>query len=72
MAQDLTAIDAYRLMLTIRRFEERCTALSLDGVFPGSVHTCDGQEAIPVGVRSALSDRDRLLPTYREIGRAHV
>ena len=68
MAQDLTAIDAYRLMLTIRRFEERCTALSLEGVFPGSVHTCDGQEAIPVGVRSALSDQDRLLPTYRGHG----
>jgi len=68
MAQELTPLGAYRSMLTIRRFEERCTALSLDGAFPGSVHTCDGQEAIPVGVRSALSDRDRLLPTYRGHG----
>ena len=68
MAAELTALDAYRSMLTIRRFEERCTALSLDGVFPGSVHTCDGQEAIPVGVRAALSDGDRLLPTYRGHG----
>jgi 2-oxoisovalerate dehydrogenase E1 component len=55
-------------MTMIRRFEERCLKLSHDGVIAGSVHLCLGQEAIPVGALAALSEADRVLPTYRGHG----
>jgi 2-oxoisovalerate dehydrogenase E1 component len=61
-------LDAYRQMLLIRLFEEKCLELSAEGFYPGSVHTSTGQEAIPVGVRAALRPDDRVLPTYRGHG----
>jgi 2-oxoisovalerate dehydrogenase E1 component len=64
----LNLLDAYRLMITIRRFEERCLKLSHDGVIAGSVHLCLGQEAIPAGALAALGEADRVLPTYRGHG----
>jgi 2-oxoisovalerate dehydrogenase E1 component len=64
----LNLLDAYRVMTTIRRFEERCLKLSHDGVISGSVHLCLGQEAIPVGALAALNEADRVLPTYRGHG----
>jgi 2-oxoisovalerate dehydrogenase E1 component len=64
----LNLIDAYRVMATIRRFEERCLKLSHDGVIAGSVHLCLGQEAIPAGALAALGEADRVLPTYRGHG----
>lgn len=65
---EFSRVDAYRRMAVIRRFEERCLALSKDGVIAGSVHLCLGQEAIPVGALAALGDADRVLPTYRGHG----
>jgi 2-oxoisovalerate dehydrogenase E1 component len=59
--------DAYRRMLTIRLFEQRCIDLSGE-VIAGSVHLCGGQEAIPVGARSALEPDDRVVATYRGHG----
>jgi 2-oxoisovalerate dehydrogenase E1 component len=64
-AHDL--LTAYRQMVFIRGFEERCMALSKD-VIAGSVHLCAGQEAIPVGARAALRDGDRAVATYRGHG----
>jgi 2-oxoisovalerate dehydrogenase E1 component len=64
----LNLLDSYRVMTTIRRFEERCLQLSHDGVVAGSVHLCLGQEAIPVGALAALGEADRVLPTYRGHG----
>lgn len=58
----------YKQMQTIRQFEEAALALSLEGFYPGSVHTSTGQEAVPVGVRAALASTDRVLPTYRGHG----
>jgi 2-oxoisovalerate dehydrogenase E1 component len=60
--------EAFRRMLTIRRFEESCYALSHDGTISGSIHLCMGQEAIPVGVCAALRSDDRLVTTYRGHG----
>jgi 2-oxoisovalerate dehydrogenase E1 component len=60
-------LEAYRRMRLIRAFEEQCLALSAD-VIAGSVHLCGGQEAIPVGARSALRDDDRVVATYRGHG----
>lgn len=64
----LNLLDAYLVMATIRRFEERCLELSHDGVIAGSVHLCLGQEAIPAGALAALGEADRVLPTYRGHG----
>lgn len=64
----LSALDDYRRMATIRRFEERCLELSSEGLIAGSIHLCLGQEAIPVGAVAALADEDRVLCTYRGHG----
>jgi 2-oxoisovalerate dehydrogenase E1 component len=58
---------AYRKMLTIRLFEQRCIELSGESI-AGSVHLCGGQEAIPVGARSAVEPDDRVVATYRGHG----
>jgi 2-oxoisovalerate dehydrogenase E1 component len=61
-------LDAYRSMLTIRRFEERVLELRQADVFAGSIHLCAGQEAIPVGALAALGSEDRAVATYRGHG----
>jgi 2-oxoisovalerate dehydrogenase E1 component len=61
-------VDAYRSMLTVRRFEERVLELRRADEFAGSVHLCAGQEAIPVGALAALSPEDRVVATYRGHG----
>jgi len=66
----LTPLLAYRRMLVIRRFEERCLELSTatPPAMAGSLHFCAGQEAIPVGAMDALTDDDRVVATYRGHG----
>ena len=61
-------LDDYRLMARIRRFEERLTALKDAGEIPGSIHLCNGQEAVPVGACRALRDGDHVTATYRGHG----
>jgi pyruvate dehydrogenase E1 component alpha subunit/2-oxoisovalerate dehydrogenase E1 component len=61
-------VDDYRLMTRIRRFEERLTALKDAGEIPGSIHLCNGQEAIPAGASRALRDGDYVTATYRGHG----
>lgn len=60
--------EDYRAMARIRAFEERAMALKSAGEIPGSIHLCDGQEAIPVGACRALEPRDALTVTYRGHG----
>lgn len=64
----LSVADAYRRMVTIRRFEEQILDLGREGLIAGSIHLCLGQEAIPVGTLAALQDQDRVLSTYRGHG----
>jgi 2-oxoisovalerate dehydrogenase E1 component len=61
-------LDAYRSMLTVRRFEERVLELRRADVFAGSIHLCAGQEAVPVGALRALDPGDRVVATYRGHG----
>ena len=61
-------LEAYRSMLTIRRFEERVLELRRADVFAGSIHLCAGQEAVPVGALAGLEDGDRVVATYRGHG----
>ncbi|MGE5601637.1 MAG: thiamine pyrophosphate-dependent dehydrogenase E1 component subunit alpha [Nitrososphaerales archaeon] len=58
----------YRMMLLIRRFEERATQYFLNGQIRGSFHPCIGQEATAVGAVFALRPDDYLLCTYRGHG----
>ena len=41
-------------MVTIREFEEGVKFLFLEGIMPGTIHQCQGQEATAVGVCAAL------------------
>lgn len=64
------ALEMYKRMLGIRRFEERVRYLFLEGVMPGTIHQYDGQEACAVGVCSALVDGDVIASTHRPHGHA--
>lgn len=59
---------AYRHVRLIRRFEERLVGLKAEGLIQGSMHLCNGQEAIPVGACAPLETRDALTVTYRGHG----
>lgn len=60
---------AYSMMLRIRLFEERISELRAAGEVVGSVHLCNGQEAISTGAVAALDlTRDAVFPTYRGHG----
>jgi TPP-dependent pyruvate/acetoin dehydrogenase alpha subunit len=60
----------YREMLLIRRFEERCNALFLQGKIPSTLHLYIGQEAVAVGVCAALRIGDYITSTHRPHGHA--
>ena len=57
-------------MLVIRRFEEKVTERFRAGELPGFLHACIGQEAVAVGVCSALGEQDVLASTHRAHGHA--
>lgn len=68
---DLTSkqkLDAYREMLTIRRFEEKCAELYATGDIGGFLHLYIGQEAIAVAATLALKEDDNLITAYRDHG----
>jgi acetoin:2,6-dichlorophenolindophenol oxidoreductase subunit alpha len=60
--------EMLRRMLTIRRFEERASADYLAGKIYGVVHCYIGEEAVAVGVCSALDHGDRIISTHRGHG----
>lgn len=69
----MTALDleaAYRTMRTIRRFEETVVDLVGRGEIPGATHEYTGQEAVAVGVCSALEEGDLITSTHR--GHGHI
>ncbi len=63
-------LERYGLMLLIRLFETEMQRLFLKGEVHGTTHLCAGQEAVPVGVCSALEPDDYLAGTYRGHGHA--
>ena len=61
----------WRQMLRIRRFEAKCVELYQAQKIHGFLHLYDGEEAVAVGVCSALdATRDAVVATYREHGQA--
>src|SRR6201987_5749555 len=63
-------LERYGLMLLIRLFETEMQRLFLKGEAHGTTHLGAGQEAVPVGVCSALEPEDYLAGTYRGHGHA--
>src|SRR5258708_5501828 len=60
--------EMLRRMLTIRRFEERASDDYHGGKIYGVVHCYIGEEAVAVGVCSALGVGDRIISTHRGHG----
>lgn len=62
-------LEFYRQMLLIRRFEERAGQLYGLGLIGGFCHLYIGQEAVAVGLQSALDgDKDSVITGYRDHG----
>lgn len=60
----------YRMMCSIRAFEEHAISSYREGLFTGSTHPCICQEAIAVGCAAALEPGDQVFATYRGHGHA--
>ncbi len=58
----------YREMLLIRRFEEKAGQLYGMGLIGGFCHLYIGQEAVVVGIQSALNEGDSVITSYRDHG----
>ncbi|AOK52925.1 ABC transporter substrate-binding protein [Burkholderia stagnalis] len=63
-----TLLDAYRLMRTIREFEERLHVEFATGEIPGFVHLYAGEEASAVGTMLHLGVADYVATTHRGHG----
>jgi pyruvate dehydrogenase E1 component alpha subunit len=63
-------LGLYERMLLIREFEDGIKFLFLEGIMPGTIHQCQGQEATAVGVCAALGNDDFITSTFRGHGHA--
>ncbi|HSB86350.1 MAG TPA: thiamine pyrophosphate-dependent enzyme, partial [Ilumatobacteraceae bacterium] len=63
-------VGLLRMMLLIRRFEERCTQLYSESKIRGFMHLYIGEEAVSAGVCAAMAPDDTVVATYREHGHA--
>ena len=71
-SQDRIAADGllamFQRMVLIRRFEDYLHQLFLQGLVPGTLHQCQGQEAVAVGVCATLRRDDVMFSTHRPVG----
>jgi pyruvate dehydrogenase E1 component alpha subunit len=63
-------INIYSTMIRIRRVEEKLMEVFATGVIPGFIHVSIGQEAVAVGICSALRKDDCIANTHRGHGQA--
>jgi pyruvate dehydrogenase E1 component alpha subunit len=61
-------LDAFRMMLLIRRFEERAGQLYGMGLIGGFCHLYIGQEAVVVGMQACIGRGDQVITSYRDHG----
>lgn len=61
-------VELYGRMALIRRYEDHLFRLFLQGLVPGTLHQCQGQEAVAVGVCAALRSDDVIFSTHRPVG----
>ena len=64
------ALTQYRAMLLIRRFEERCAQIYVEGKIGGFLHLYIGQEAVAVAAMGLLRPDDYFVTSYRDHGYA--
>ena len=64
--------EAFEKMYTIRRMEITCDTEYKARNIRGFCHLSDGQEAIPVGMDTALTHNDGIITSYRCHGQAFV
>lgn len=64
----LAGLNELAAMQRIRSFEEKVRDLHQSKDIIGSVHLCNGQEAIPVGTCAELEPQDAVFATYRGHG----
>jgi len=62
--------ERYARMVEIRLVEESVLKLFGEGIIPGTTHTCQGQEAVCVGIAAATRPTDTVACTYRGHGMA--
>jgi acetoin:2,6-dichlorophenolindophenol oxidoreductase subunit alpha len=62
--------ELYRRMTLVREFELRAIQERRDGLIPGFIHSCVGQEATAVGACLALEPGDVITSTHR--GHGHL
>ena len=63
-------LEWFEQMLLIRRFEERASQLYMQQKFRGFCHLYIGQEAVVVGLETAIRDDDYVITAYRDHGGA--
>ena len=63
-------VDLYKMMVTIRLFEEKTQDLYARGSIPGLAHLYIGEEAVAAGVCAHLKREDYITSTHR--GHGHV
>ncbi len=61
-------LEAYRMMLLIRRFEEKAGQMYGMGLIGGFCHLYIGQEAVVVGMQMASRENDQVITGYRDHG----
>lgn len=70
MISDELKLKMYCKMITIRYFEEAIKEVYMLGLMPGLAHLYTGQEAVAVGVCTALDEKDYITSTHR--GHGHL
>ena len=60
-----TLTSWYRKMVEIRLAEDKVMEIYMQGLVPGTVHLCQGQEGVAVGANGALRSDDWIVCTYR-------
>lgn len=65
-----TALELYRTMFLIRRFEEKCAEMYGRTKIGGFLHLYIGEEAVAAGVFDQLRPEDKIVTHYREHGHA--
>ncbi len=70
LPEPAVATEWLKMMMLIRRFEERAGEMYAKAKVGGFLHLAIGEEATIVGSTRALRDRDYLISTYRSHGHA--
>src|SRR6478752_827013 len=69
-AQLSEPVERLRRMMEIRHTEDLIKGLFAGGLVAGSTHTCQGQEAVAVGIAASVRPSDAVCCTYRGHGHA--